>query len=63
MPDPNKVLKKMLKDSGAVLVRRKRHAIWRLPNGKNFVAPKTPSDHRVAQNNIRDLNKLLSEEK
>jgi hypothetical protein len=59
MADHNKELRKMLKECGAVLVRDKNHQVWRLKNGKNFVCPKTPSDWRVAKNNIRDLRKAL----
>lgn len=49
----------LLKESGAVLIRRKKHEIWRLPNGKNFVRSKTPSSRNTDKNSFSDLRNLL----
>jgi hypothetical protein len=51
---------RLLAESGAVLVRHKKHLVYRLPNGRNFVAAKTPSDPaRAAKNNLSDLRRAL----
>jgi hypothetical protein len=51
---------RLLEESGAVLVRQNKHLVYRLPNGRNFVAPKTPSDPvRGAKNGLSDLRRAL----
>ena len=51
---------RLLEESGAVLIRQSRHLVYRLPNGKIFVAAKTPSDPvRAAKNNLSDLRRAL----
>ncbi len=51
---------RLLEESGAVLVRQKNHLVYRLPNGKNFVAAKTSSDpERAAKNSLSDLRRAL----
>jgi len=52
-------IQQQLKRCGAVLVRQRKHQIWRLPNGRNFVMAATPSDWRAAQKQIHDLRRLL----
>lgn len=54
----NKV-EELLKQSGAVLIRSKRHQIWRLPNGKTFVRSKTPSSRNTDKKSYADLRNLL----
>ena len=51
---------RLLAQSGAVLVRQNKHLVYRLPNGRNFVAAKTPSDpDRAAKNGLSDLRRAL----
>lgn len=53
-------IERLLEQSGAVLVRQNKHLVYRLPNGKNFVAAKTSSDpDRAAQNSLSDLRRAL----
>lgn len=54
----NKVIE-LLKESGAVLTRHKKHQVWRLPNGQNFVIAQSTSDRRSERNNLSDLRKML----
>lgn len=42
---------------GAVLVRHKRHEIWRLPDGRIHTRSCTPSDHHSDLNNLKDLER------
>ena len=56
-------LDQLLRDSGAVLVREKKHRVYRLPSGRNLVLSKTPSDRRTEANQIRDLRRLIAEAK
>jgi hypothetical protein len=51
---------RLLEQSGAVLVRRKKHLVYQLPNGQNFISPKTPGDHRNSQNQLRSLRRALA---
>ena len=51
---------RLLDESGAVLVRQNNHLVYRLPNGRNFVAPKTSSDpERAARNGLSELRRAL----
>lgn len=51
---------RLLQESGAVLVRQNKHLVYRLPNGRNFVAAKTSSDpERAAKNSLSDLRRAL----
>ena len=52
-----------LKRVGAVLVSRKKHQKWRLPNGRVFTMSQTPSDWRAELNQLSDLRKLLKNER
>ena len=49
-----------LKRIGAVLIRQKRHQVWRLPDGRNYVMAKTPSDWRAQQKQISALRRMLA---
>lgn len=49
----------LLKQTGAVLIRHKKHEIWKLPNGQNFVRAQTPSDKKADTNSLSDLKNLL----
>ena len=48
-----------LKRAGAVLVRRKNHQVWRLPNGRRYVMAQTPSDRRAGRNQAAVLKRLI----
>ena len=51
----------MLKDCGAVLLRAKKHVVWKLPNGKSFTCASTPSDYRAEANQISHLRHALGQ--
>jgi hypothetical protein len=51
---------RLLNEHGAVLVRHKKHLVYQLPNGQNFVMAKTTSDPaRAAHNNLSELRHAL----
>ena len=54
-------LRAALDDAGAVFVRRSKHLIFRLPNGRNFVVAVTPSDHRAERQQLTQLRRLVRE--
>jgi hypothetical protein len=56
-----KQIQEMLRTSGASLVRRKRHQVWRLPNGRRFVHSSSGSDHLGVRNAAADLRRLLTQ--
>jgi len=49
-----------LRTVGAVLIRQKKHLVFRLPNGHNYVMGKTPSDNRAQMNAVKALNKVAA---
>ena len=49
-----------LKAAGAVLVRQKKHKVYRLPNGQSLTVAVSLSDHRGEQNALGDLRKALA---
>ncbi len=49
-----------LRRIGAVLVRWKRHQVWRLPNGRRFVVSQTASDHRALRSQMASLKRELA---
>lgn len=52
----------LLRECGAVLKRRRKHEVYELPNGKNFVRASTPSDRRADLNSLSDLKRQLGVE-
>jgi hypothetical protein len=56
-----KQIQEMLRTSGASLVRRKRHQVWCLPNGRNIVHSSSGSDHLGVRNAVADLRRLLKQ--
>lgn len=50
----------LLTQAGAVLKRKRKHEIWSLPNGRNFVRPATPSDQKSDANGLSDLKHALN---
>ena len=51
-------LDRALAEAGARLERCRKHLVYRLPNGRIFVTPKSPSDTRGEENALRELRKL-----
>jgi len=49
----------LLRKHGAKLVRHKKHKIYRLPDGRNFVESSTPSDVNAYKNGYHTLIRLL----
>lgn len=58
MAKKGKELKQKLKEVGAVFIRRNKHEIWRLPNGKTLTISASASDCNWERENIRLINKL-----
>jgi predicted RNA binding protein YcfA (HicA-like mRNA interferase family) len=50
---------KLLRDSGAVLVRQKRHAVWRLPNGRIVVISATPGGKYFVRKQNCDIKRAM----
>jgi len=57
----NKKLINKLNEVGAVFVRRNKHEIWRLPNGKTLTISSSSSDRNWEKENIRLINKYVAE--
>jgi hypothetical protein len=53
-------LERLLKDSGAILVRKNKHAVYRLPNGRMFTRSLSPSVRNVATVELACLRRTLS---
>ena len=54
-----KEIEHLLHRTGAKLLRRKRHEIYRLESGGNFVQASTPSDWRRSRNSLGVLRRIL----
>lgn len=50
---------RILKEHGAEVVRTKKHVVWRLPDGRSWTMPSTPSDPCAWKNNLSDLRLFL----
>lgn len=59
MSDKTAEIENILREHGAVLHRRKKHKVFRFPDGKVFIQSSTSSDERSAANNLTDLKRLL----
>lgn len=46
-----------IKEAGGVLIRRKKHSIYKFPNGKIISVSSTPSDRRAVENVLQTLRK------
>ena len=55
-----KEINQLLHRTGAKLLRRKRHQIYRLQSGGNFVQASTPSDWRRSRNSLGVLKRILT---
>lgn len=51
---------KLMKQYGAVLIRSKKHDVWRLPNGKT-IGVSTSSNSRAIFHIKKDILRLLNE--
>ncbi len=49
----------LLDEAGAVLVRTKKHKVYKLRNGQIFVQSGSPSDHRADVNQLCLLRRML----
>ena len=58
--DASVEVSRLLENSGAVLVRQKKHLVYQLPNGRMFTRYKSPSDHRAPLNELSDLRRALA---
>ena len=57
-----RALQRALKEAGAVLIRHKRHDVYRLPNGRIVSFAQSPSDSaRGERNALRDLKRALNQ--
>lgn len=52
-----KDLERRLERNGCVLVRARRHRIWRTPSGRVLVLPSTPSDRRAERNCLAEARR------
>jgi hypothetical protein len=57
--NPSHEINRLLEQSGALLVRHKKHLVYRLPNGETYTRAKTASDHRAEKNNLVILRHAL----
>lgn len=53
-------LLKAISEAGGVLVRKRKHYIWRFPNGGLLVVSGSPSCAHASANAMRNLKKLLA---
>jgi hypothetical protein len=59
--DARKQTYRLLKEIGAVLQRKKKHEVWKLPTGQIFVQAATPSDKwHQAQKSFCELKKVIA---
>lgn len=49
----------LLKSHKAKLLRKRKHCVWELPDGRKWVTPNTASDQAAWQNNYTDLRLAL----
>ncbi|HEV2194053.1 MAG TPA: type II toxin-antitoxin system HicA family toxin [Candidatus Acidoferrum sp.] len=54
-----KTVLRLLRENGAVLLRQKKHCIYKLSNGQIWVTPRTASDWRSWRNNLAGLKRVL----
>jgi hypothetical protein len=59
MDKHEKQLETTLREMGAVLVRTKRHNVYRFPDGRTYAQPQSSSDWRSTRNALGDLRHLL----
>jgi hypothetical protein len=57
--DSKREMFRLLANHRAELVRRNKHAVYRLPNGEIFVTGNTQTDERGWRNRLAQLRKIL----
>ena len=57
--NPEAEVSRLIKQHGGVLVRTKRHKVWKFPDGRVFTTAATPSDYRAYANQLTDLKRTL----
>jgi hypothetical protein len=55
----NEKVDDLLKESGAELIRDKKHLVYRLPGGATFVRSATPSDRKEGRAALSSLRHAL----
>lgn len=55
----DRALHRRLTDMGFVLVRSKKHAVYRHPQAGTLVAARTASDHRAAKNALAQARRRM----
>ncbi len=59
MADPKTVLEQLIEEHGGVLVRSRKHKVYRFPNGATLVVSSTPECYRSHDNAIGQLKRIL----
>lgn len=59
MSSPREEEDRIFREHSAVLVRQKKHEVWRFPDGKTFTRAKTPSDSCSDKNSLMCLKSML----
>lgn len=49
----------LLEQHGMVLVRERKHCVYKHPDGRSFVTSSTPSDRNASKQTLRSLRKFL----
>jgi predicted RNA binding protein YcfA (HicA-like mRNA interferase family) len=52
-------VERLLEENGAVLVRQRKHKVYKLEDGREVVMASTPSDHRETLNKLSFLRRML----
>ena len=59
MDNAERQFRSLLHDRGLVLVRTKKHACYRAPDGRTFVTSRSPSDCHAWNQALRSLQRFL----
>jgi hypothetical protein len=59
MADPRTMLESLIEQNGGVLVRQRKHKVYRFPNGATFVVASTPECPLAYDNALAHLKRLL----
>lgn len=59
MADPKSLLEQLIEEHGGVLVRQKKHKVYRFPNGATFTVSSTPECPFAYANALSFLKTLL----
>lgn len=58
VPKLDTELVRALREAGAVFLRTGKHHVYRLPNGRNVIISRSPSDRHATSMAIRDIRRL-----